>query len=674
MDDIDVPKSTCQCADYMEWGRHDPRNHRRPPQPGQSGTGIQTSHSASSTQGPAPAPEPPDLPDAAAQAREQTLLDGFREVLAGEGRKATFTCGGRLPFVLRSGRTPTGDLTPRTEGKVQEQKILTEHVGLRFGKREESGKTALPIDGQGTAAERAFRDLVRGCKPATFGRDGKDVYDEEYRRAGALGVDEFMTDFCPYKTGIIDIVTQLLLPPIVGDLAPGSERSELAVQHHLTAAHEQQIRYAVDYEIQASNRPASTRMRVSQLPSLLANLNVPLTDQPDFHHTLQTFDLQPAGKVTFPNIFAIVAKRWHAKRLAEEQDGAVRTPGPNELRRKMLYRGIRAELYKLNVYSGPSGLFKPHVDTPRSDTQIGSLVVCLPAPFQGGALAVRHQGQEILHTWANEWEDERAIQWAAFYSDCEHEVLEVTAGHRLTLTYNLFLAPGTGLLAGNPLSLQPLQLPLFRQLQEALADTDFMPKGGYIGFMLAHSYPHTHPQLHHFVPNMLKGSDMVLYEAVHAAQLICALETVDDNALPREDALEDLDALHQADCRRWPRSDAHPPPSHLAATEIKYEEDDDEACEDNVDMHPSDDEDLSDMDESEEGTLGYRVLKRRMLSREQIVWIGGGGPQELSKVHLAYGNQAELKVKYTKLALLVKVMSWAERSGSGTRENPVSLE
>lgn len=47
------------------------------------------------------------------------------------------------------------------------------------------------------------------------------------------------------------------------------------------------------------------------------------------------------------------------------------------------YRAARAELYKLNVYSGPSGRFKAHVDTPRSDKQIGSLVVCFPSPFEG---------------------------------------------------------------------------------------------------------------------------------------------------------------------------------------------------------------------------------------------------------------------------------------------------
>lgn len=32
----------------------------------------------------------------------------------------------------------------------------------------------------------------------------------------------------------------------------------------------------------------------------------------------------------------------------------------------------------IQVYGAPSGFFKAHVDTPRSDLQFGSLVVSLP--------------------------------------------------------------------------------------------------------------------------------------------------------------------------------------------------------------------------------------------------------------------------------------------------------
>lgn len=52
--------------------------------------------------------------------------------------------------------------------------------------------------------------------------------------------------------------------------------------------------------------------------------------------------------------------------------------------------GVVAELYKINVYSGPSGKFKAHVDTPRSPKQFGSLVVCLPCEHEGMFPVGRH--------------------------------------------------------------------------------------------------------------------------------------------------------------------------------------------------------------------------------------------------------------------------------------------
>jgi hypothetical protein len=70
---------------------------------------------------------------------------------------------------------------------------------------------------------------------------------------------------------------------------------------------------------------------------------------------------------------------------------------------------------------------------------MGSLVVCLPHPHKGGQLAVRHQGCEVTYDWGPE--SASKIQWAAFFSDCEHEVLEVAEGHRVTLTYNLYWTP-----------------------------------------------------------------------------------------------------------------------------------------------------------------------------------------------------------------------------------------
>lgn len=107
---------------------------------------------------------------------------------------------------------------------------------------------------------------------------------------------------------------------------------------------------------------------------------------------------------------------------------------------------VRAELYKLNVYP-EGGHFMAHVDTPRSPkegsegeggpTMCGSLVVCLPSVHEGGELVVRHNGQAIIFSWGPA--SANAIQWAAFFSDCEHEILPVRSGFRITLTYNLFV-------------------------------------------------------------------------------------------------------------------------------------------------------------------------------------------------------------------------------------------
>ncbi|KAK4160826.1 hypothetical protein QBC43DRAFT_347009 [Cladorrhinum sp. PSN259] len=173
--------------------------------------------------------------------------------------------------------------------------------------------------------------------------------------------------------------------------------------------------------------------------------------------------------------------------------------------------GIKAELYNVNVYSGPSGKFKPHVDTPRSKDQMGSLVVCLPSPHQGGQLAVRHQGREVIFDWAGNSSVDTAVQWAAFFSDCEHEVLQVTSGHRITLTYNLYWTPQV---SRRLEAIQPEQLSFFPALKNLLDCPEFLPEGGFIGFTCAHAYPHRSKAMGDILHDNLKGIDMLVYQAL----------------------------------------------------------------------------------------------------------------------------------------------------------------
>jgi hypothetical protein len=95
---------------------------------------------------------------------------------------------------------------------------------------------------------------------------------------------------------------------------------------------------------------------------------------------------------------------------------------------------IAAELYKLLVYDEGS-FFVSHRDTEKSPGMFATLVLALPSASTGGELVVRHKGREVRLDLRCEEPSEAAF--AAFYADCVHEVLPVTAGCRATLVFNL---------------------------------------------------------------------------------------------------------------------------------------------------------------------------------------------------------------------------------------------
>ena len=171
-------------------------------------------------------------------------------------------------------------------------------------------------------------------------------------------------------------------------------------------------------------------------------------------------------------------------------------------------RSIRAEIHKLNIYIGPNGHFKPHLDTPRSGEMLGSLVVCFPTKFSGGALVTRHLGHEVVFDWSHSFQGpdcNQNIQWAAFFSDVEHEILPVTSGHRITLTYNLYYAKE------RPSALSIIS-PFHRYLQKALENPYFMPEGGCLGFDCKHSYVFSRLNEPQLLPSVLKGADYMIFQ------------------------------------------------------------------------------------------------------------------------------------------------------------------
>lgn len=178
-------------------------------------------------------------------ASEDSKVENINQSILKQMQAAPFACGGSIQISEEA--TPEG--------------ITVKPVQIRFSARGAGDLLTLPADAD---KPDLLNKLLAGCQPATFGRGQQDILEESYRKASKLDTTAFVTDFCPYAAGIIDVVAQLLLPKVADDV-----------------------------------------------------------------------------------------------------------------------RGVRAELYKLNVYSAPSGKFKAHVDTPRSEQQFGSLVVCLPVEHEG---------------------------------------------------------------------------------------------------------------------------------------------------------------------------------------------------------------------------------------------------------------------------------------------------
>jgi 2OG-Fe(II) oxygenase superfamily len=94
---------------------------------------------------------------------------------------------------------------------------------------------------------------------------------------------------------------------------------------------------------------------------------------------------------------------------------------------------LTAELHSLLVYE-EGQFFLPHQDSEKHDAMIATLVVMLPSEHTGGELVVHHLGDTTTYRGST-----THVSLVAFYTDCRHEVLPVTSGHRIVLTYNLLL-------------------------------------------------------------------------------------------------------------------------------------------------------------------------------------------------------------------------------------------
>ncbi|KAL9968069.1 hypothetical protein ACROYT_G026396 [Oculina patagonica] len=175
-------------------------------------------------------------------------------------------------------------------------------------------------------------------------------------------------------------------------------------------------------------------------------------------------------------------------------------------------RNVQLKLYKLLVYEKGS-FFLPHRDTQKDENHFGTLVLSLPVKHKGGTLFVRHMGQERSFN-LDPGRVTTKCQWAAFYTDVEHEIKEIASGNRVTLVYHLYSGKGFKLVTPVAGVDHPIVQNL-KKIQEYLVqkDDEQYQKYSSAGYLMEHKY--TPKSLK---PENLKGRDAYFYQLVSEAK------------------------------------------------------------------------------------------------------------------------------------------------------------
>ena len=153
-----------------------------------------------------------------------TLLQKLASAVDGHAATATFACGGSLPVL---------DLSTGRSGP--DKQSLVPSVTIRWDPKKSyttQSKVTFPLADHDDVSRQMFNNLLHHCDPATFGVGGRDVLDEEYRKAAKLNASDFSTNFHPHDCGIMDSIQQILLPSTIKGgqgigIGPQGVRAEL---------------------------------------------------------------------------------------------------------------------------------------------------------------------------------------------------------------------------------------------------------------------------------------------------------------------------------------------------------------------------------------------------------------------------------------------------------------
>lgn len=172
---------------------------------------------------------------------------------------------------------------------------------------------------------------------------------------------------------------------------------------------------------------------------------------------------------------------------------------------------IQFEPLKINIYQ-EGGFFSSHVDTPVDPKKMfGSFVLSLPSKHDGGELVVYHQDEKHVFDFSKRSD---ILNWAAFYSDCVHQVNPVLSGTRITITFSMkkvlsyFKSGGLGSTVES-ITHSPNSHLTVHDFQQEIQNVFENHQPKTFGVLLTHKYT-----LDGLEAKILKGSDKILYDTL----------------------------------------------------------------------------------------------------------------------------------------------------------------
>ncbi|KAI8866534.1 hypothetical protein GQ42DRAFT_165432 [Ramicandelaber brevisporus] len=441
--------------------------------------------------------------------------------------------------------------------------------------------------------------LYEAGAPATFGRGQEEVLDPEYRSARAFQPEKFIPSV-PDLHRIVQKVSRVLLPGRVTEFNGDGDRDEII--GNAGAQHTDMDIDVIDIGQDNDDDDENDEDYVPESDGDDSD-----TDGEDELYTGDECDNVGISGVTY----------------------------------------LVPELCKMNVYK-EGDMFRPHVDTITDPRLVASLVLCLPSPFTGGELTVSHGDDKHVVKFGgsgavddDDADEDEQCNWAAFYTDCVHEILPVTSGYRVTVTYNLLGVRDS--IQHSPLVIDSPIISVIR----AVLRSGFK---GKLAVPAQHAYPHTSG-----LKFELKGADAVVYSAAKSLNLRVKLVpfSTDTDLLECLDPDRDVDDFLQGE------------------DEIQY----------------SDDENASGNDEGEDGInndgrnhgkrfkiggLYYKNFSKvdilttgddygnrfeNIHGSKRIVWIPARDPfnEQVSHGGYAYGNEPTAKLWYTQVVIVLTI-------------------